>query len=138
MLMMVIGAIITMHRFPDTPLARLLHRWLVDAPTARLARVHPAQLIFVVIVAGVLVAGGEVVLLMGGAEAAMALSWQLSLYLDAGIALAAAGALTRLKPFIQMVVHRRPRRPRVAGRRRRTPAASCRPANDDDRPALAA
>ena len=57
MLMLIVGSIVTMLRFPEISLARWLHRWLVEAPAARLSRLPPAQLIFLVIVAGVLVAG---------------------------------------------------------------------------------
>lgn len=139
MLMMLLVAASAMLRYPDIPFSRLLRRWLVEAPAARLARIHPAQVIFLVIVAAVLVAGGEMILLMGGAEAALALSWQLSLYLDAGIAVAAAGALARLRPLLLVAVHRVRRRPQAPRRRRtRVAATASPPANDDDRPALAA
>jgi len=138
--MMALGAILTMWRFPHIPLARWLHRWLVEAPAARMARAHPAQLFFLVIVAGVMLAGGEMILLMGGAEAAMALAWQLSLYLDAGVALAAAGALTKVRPLLALLRHRPRQRPQAARRRRRqrVGAAPTPPANDDDPAALAA
>lgn len=137
MLQMLIGSMIVMRVFPDLPIARQLHRWLVEAPAARLARLHPAQVIFVIIVGGVLLAGGEIILLMGGAEAAMALSWQLSLYLDAGAALAVASAIARVRPFL-MLLKPRPMRPRTAARRRRERVTSSPFANDDDRPAIAA
>lgn len=129
---------------PDTSLGRFLHRWMLDRPIARAARVTRGQVICTVLL--LTVAGGAVWLLQQEAGPLLGLatpeigylfaSFEVSTWLDAvtGMVLMATGVRWR-NPNIGQLFNRGPR-----PRSRRAPTTAIpsksAPANDDERPSF--
>lgn len=89
-----LGLIFTMRFFPETAFARLLHFHLVEEPTARLSKLERHHLLFLMIAVAMLFAGSEVIAILGSADMAFSIAWDMSLYFDA-VAVAAAVAAAR-------------------------------------------
>jgi hypothetical protein len=126
--------------FPETPAARLLHRYLAEKPADLLARIERKHVIFAIVGVFVLLSAGEMLAILGS-DVAVLIAWDMSLYLDAAIAVWTASALTRIRSAWSVVCSRvrsiafRAKSRAVLGRQaktRRNPGSSP-PANDDDR-----
>ncbi|TMJ19361.1 MAG: hypothetical protein E6G92_06125 [Alphaproteobacteria bacterium] len=131
----VLLVIVVMRLFPAIPLSRALHRALVEAPLERLGAMSRRHLIYAALLAGMMIAGAEVILLLGSADMAMLMAWDVSLYVDGLIATWTISALVRGKSAWNVVAARwlsplrRAARPR-ARRQRRDPTRTA--ANDSD------
>jgi len=137
-------SIVVMMRWPGTPAARTIHRWLVEAPARHLARVERVHLIVALLLVGFLFVGGELMALFGP-HVAFGFVVDLALYLDvataaATIAVVAKGRSAALMLRAWCVAVSTPREPsRPRQRRTRTPRLT-RSSDDSDRrwaPALA-
>jgi hypothetical protein len=136
---------LVMRLFPETALARSLHRRLIEWPLTRLAALDRRHVILVFLVAGVVLFASDLVFMLGSSDLAVALAWDVSIYADALLAACALAAVARGKAAWRALLIRavsRPRRPRVRSRR---PVRAQRPtSNDSDEegpawsPALAA
>lgn len=107
---------LTMKLFPRVPLSRALHRLLVEMPLAALVTLRRRHVIFVLIVAAMLFAGAELIMMVGAPEIAVVLAWDVSFYVDALLAawaLAAAGTMARP---LRGARRRAPRRRRPASK----------------------
>lgn len=128
--------ILVIKLFPDTALARSLHRWLVEWPVEMAGRIERKHIILVVI----LLCAGQTLAIAGSAELALAYAMDMSLYLDTMLAAFIAAAAARLKAaaaaFRQAVlsVAARIRRPRPRTRRRRPSIPRPRKPSNDDHP----
>ena len=127
---------------PASAAGRVLHRQLVERPLEALSDIKRHHLIFVVIIAGFALAGGEAMAILGP-EVASAFALDLAIYLDAVMvtyALSAAAMAKRGGGWLRYAIMRRA--PRLRPRSKRAPRVSVRPrksANDDDpAPALLA
>ena len=131
-----LGLIAAMRLFPETAFAKMLHRWLVERPTRRLATLQRHQLIFLLIAIAMALAAGEVIAVVGSADLALGLAWDLSIYFDA-VAVTAVVAVARYAGITVKACRARfftSKRVVVAARERRSRPRS-RPspnANDDD------
>jgi hypothetical protein len=140
----------TLGIWPETPVGRFLHRLMVEAPAARLARVarRHALIAMALMSVGALLAwfgegDGLRVLSMAAPETwAWLMTFEVGVYFDALAALVAASSAVRVKGIIARLpgaARRAPRPPAGAGRAKRSHRRSVGvPANDDeDRLALA-
>jgi hypothetical protein len=133
----VLLVITAMRLFPAIPLSRALHRALVEAPLQRLGAMSRRHLIYGALLAGMMLAGAEIVLLLGSADMAMLMAWDVSLYVDALIATWTLSALVRGKSAWNVVAARwlsplrRAARPR-ARRQRRDPTRTAAKDPDED------
>ena len=121
---MLLGLILTMRFFPDTPIARAMHRAFVERPLAKLADMSRAHLIFGVIALVMLFSSAELIMLLGSSDLVMLMAWDVSLYVDAVIAVWTVAAVTRLKGAWRYALGRiaapfraHDRAPRAAGSR---------------------
>ncbi|HEX8193233.1 MAG TPA: hypothetical protein VF552_10060 [Allosphingosinicella sp.] len=132
-------AILVIRLFPETPFARALQLFLVEAPLAFAKRIERQHLILLVL----LLCMGQTLALLGSAELALAYAVDMSLYADAVIMTTFAAYAARFKAAwrhvraatLRLVTRiARPRRRDV-----RTKAAARRPAppSNDDEPAPA-
>lgn len=128
------GLIVVMKLFPTTPAARALHRAFVERPLEKLSAMDRRHLIFAVIALAMLSTGLEMVMLLGSTDLLMLMAWDVSLYVDAVIAVWTVAAVTRLKGAWRYALGRiaapfRAARPRTS---RRRIATAHPPANDAD------
>jgi hypothetical protein len=86
-------ATFVMHVFPETPLARSLHRWLVEVPLTVTARLKRRHILMIVI----LLCCGQTLAMIGSADLALAYAIDLSIYADAAIALSLAALVGRVR-----------------------------------------
>lgn len=127
-----IGVMLVMKLFPETPAARLLHLQLVEKPAAWTRR----QLIYAALLVGLCFAGGEFVMLAGGADMAMLMAWDMAFAFDVMIAAWTAATMGRLRVMRDYVAVRwRGVRPRSRAVRTRVRKPS---ADNDDEPGLVA
>lgn len=136
------AACLVMRRAPDAPIARLLHRWIVEWPASALLRIERRHLIFVLVA----IVSTQAFLSVGLPDAGMLLAWDISTYVDILLVTWTLTAASNIKAIGRLAAHRwqsiaarphhrsQPRRKRSASRRPARPTPS---ANDDDRPALA-
>jgi hypothetical protein len=127
---------------PDTSLSRQIRTIFVERPCARIARFGRREVIYLMLLAGIMLFAGEMIAIAGSADFAFAYALDLSLYVDAALAAYAvsaatrtAGALKAIKNMCRQTMRKIVRRPR----RKRSPSASpiqARPSNDDDGPWL--
>lgn len=133
-----VGCMLIMKLFPQTPVARLLHAWFVARPAAWLTSRTRRDVIFGLLVAGIMLAGTEFVLIAGTADVTVLLAWDLSLFVDALLvswAAAASGGFNAVRRRIAGLM----RRPRPRQRRARVQRRAPQPGNDDEpAPALLA
>lgn len=147
---LLLGLVLAMRLFPETPFARLLHLYLVEKPMLWAATVQRAHLIYVCLVVVLLLGAGETMVLFGAPHLFLAFAWDLSLYLDALAVTYLLAAASQMKTLFHALRSKlsfsRSRSARSARRAGRTRAARTRPArkdgdNDDEpapSPALAA
>lgn len=116
---------------PDSEAGRALHRQLVERPLEALSDFKRHRLIYFVLLAGMMLAGGEMIVLLGPEVIAT-----YAVYLDAVMvtyALSAVAMAQRGGSWLRTVVMRSFRRVRPRGKRaRRSPARQRRSANDDE------
>lgn len=135
-------AMLVMLLVPDSPTGKLFHRHLVERPLERVANLKRHHLILVVLMAGIMISGGEIMAL-AGPEFIAAYAVDMALYLDLVIVSYAVVAVRRAKAAIAYLhggMCRLLRRPE-AGRRKRIirKKGTSGSANDDDAdPAFAA
>lgn len=89
-----LGLIFTMRFFPETAFGRLLHFHLVEQPLATISKLERHHVLFLLIAIAMLFAASEVIAILGSADIALGLAWDVSLYFDA-VAVAAAMAAAR-------------------------------------------
>ncbi|MCL6249671.1 hypothetical protein M3P36_01225 [Altererythrobacter sp. KTW20L] len=124
---------------PGTPLARLAMRMCVLWPIERLAALTLQQAIFGLIMVGFMMAGGEMIFLLGP-ELVAAYAFELSIYLDAVLFTYALAAWSRVKAgvgHVRMIVARLVRLPQSSRRRRLRRTPPQRPSANDDEPSPA-
>ena len=141
MLMLAYAVMALLILVPDIPLSRSLHRSLVAEPVRLAATLSRTRLIFLAIMLLLVVAGAEVVLMIGSAEAVSAFAWQAAVYADAVSVTLFAGALAKARALLPWLKARPARQFRLRASRRKRAGTSVqdRAANDDDpAPALAA
>lgn len=122
--------ILTMKLFPKAPASRALHRALVEAPMRGLAAMERRHLIYGMILIAVLLAGTELIMMLGSTDLVMLMAWDVSLYVDAVIAAWTIATVARGKAAWQMLAARltgrrgapRPRAPRRRTEGRKTAA----------------
>jgi hypothetical protein len=112
---LLLTATLVMKLFPETPLARALHRILVAGPLERIASMGRRHLIFAMVALAMLLAGTELILLLGSTDIALMMAWDVSLYVDAAIAAWTLAAVSRGKGAWLLM------RSRVARLARRSP-----------------
>ena len=132
---MMLALILVMRLAPHSPAARLLHRHLVELPLRELSGLERHQLVFVLIMAGFAMTGGEMIAILGP-ELVGAYALDLAIYLDALAIAYAFAAVARLRAAaravrwqIKRLVMRRARRRKRAQRRARRGLLA---ANDDE------
>lgn len=131
-----------LHRAPDTPMARLLHRWLVEWPAARLLTIERRHLIFILVA----IVSTQALLSVGLPDIGLVVAWDASTYLDILLVTCSLAAVANVKAGGRLLAERwrlltrAPTRSKPHPRTKRPPRrAQVKPsANDDDRPALAA
>lgn len=139
---LILAAIVAMRLFPESPLSQLLHLHLVVRPMDWFSKLERHHLLYAVLLIGMLFAAGEIIAVLGSADVALALAWDVSIYLDA-VAVAAAIAVARQARIAIRLIRSKGSsivtRPaaRRSGRERRDRASSTPPANDKDAPAPA-
>lgn len=130
-----------LHRAPDAPIARLLHRWLVEWPAAKLLTIERRHLIFVFVA----FVSAQAMLSVGLPDIGMVVAWDVSTYLDILLVTWSLAAVANVKAGGRLLAERwrlltraparskpQPRAKRPARRAAIKPSA-----NDDDRPELA-
>jgi hypothetical protein len=138
-LLLMVAVVALVRLAPDLPLSLLLNDWLARRPAEWLLKRSRREVIAWAIVAGLVMFGGEYVLVLGGPHAALVLAADLAAYIDAMVAVATLASLMKGRA----VAHRfAVRRPRLTARRRARSAkqrAVGKPSsNDDDRPLVRA
>jgi len=136
------AAWLTMRCIPDAPIARLLHRWIVEWPAAKALHVERRHLIFVIVAA----VSAQALLSVGLPDIGLVVAWDVSTYLDlllvtwtlAAVANLKAGSRVAIEHWRLMTRGLRRSRPQPRARRTARRPVTKRSANDDDRPALAA
>ncbi len=136
---LLLGMMLIMRLFPETPLAKTLHCHLVERPVDWVQNRTRHDLLFYLALTFMLLVGDELVVMLGSFELAMMFAWDVSLYVDALIATSALSAAGRWKGLTAWmrgkIAVARPayrRRTRRRARRQISVSKSARPANDDD------
>ena len=122
-------------RWGHLPALAPLRRWLVERPAAALNRFDRRWIIFAVLFVILIVAGGELLAIMGPLDMSVVLLWDVASLVDALAAAVLVAGSTRVKPLVEWVTRRLRGTPRPRACRARS-QRSIRPANDDDDPAL--
>jgi hypothetical protein len=103
MLLSLLLPLIFFMRFgPDIPAKRSLIELLVDRPRIWLSKQERHNYIYLIILCGMLLAGGQLLLMMG-IEFAIVYAADLALYLDIVAATSVMAGVTRLKATIRLV-----------------------------------
>lgn len=131
-----LAAVALMRWMPDLPLARLLHRHMVEKPVVFLLSLSRVQVIKLALIAGLLLTMGDLVLMLGSADVLFVYAGELALYVDVVAMAILAASVTRVRTGVHWLALRfRPaKRSSRVNRRRRTrrKPTSVAPANDDD------
>jgi hypothetical protein len=135
-----LGLICTMRFFPETAFARLLQFHLVEQPMARLSKLERHHLLFLMIAIAMLFAGSEIIAILGSADMAFSIAWDMSFYFDAVAVTALVTAARQIRIAVRLTRSSLSTRPTLRlGRKRRSrevrsPAQSraSASANDDD------
>jgi len=136
---LLLGLITVMRLWPSVPFVRALHKMLVEIPIMWIARAERSHTIVILVVAAMLIAGGEMLAIFGSLDALFFFLIDLSMYLDAVSAVLAVAAASRVKTTYQLFrasfvsAHRLP----IPGSMRRSsrevrPRRIRRVANDDN------
>jgi len=128
-------ALIAMLLAPQTEFGQLCHRQLVERPAHRLLNLQRKDILYGLILLGVMLGGGELAWLLGP-EFMAAYAMDMAIYFDAVLVSYAATLAAKLRGARVAVLAAigRPFR-RSAPRRKRnasTPSAARKPANDDE------
>lgn len=127
---MVIGlclfVMFVMLRYREIPLSRALSRMSVEPLARLLNRLDRRKLIFFLLIAAVLLFGGELLAVLGPLDMGLVLLWDVSLYVDALLGAAAVASVARFMPPLRFW------RARPRTRRRRGVARKPVAGNDDD------
>jgi len=126
------GLVAAMLFAPETPIARWLHRHMVEEPLRIAGRIERKHLLFVVV--GLISLQGFAMALP--AEMAMIMAWDITVYVDLLIASWTLAAFVRLRSMrawmaLQASRFRPRRRARIRARRLRRPAGKRGAANND-------
>lgn len=133
-------ATLVMLLFPRTPAARWLHLHLVELPLAWLGKLERKHILFLIVG----LAAAQPLMMMGAADLAAVVAWDMAIYFDVAIAAYAAAALAKSRAALHHLRSRtahwlgRPTaraRPRTPSPPRRRPNQAAKPSNDEDRPA---
>lgn len=136
--MLLLVAVLLLRTAPELPLSRFLHEWLARRPAAWLLRRTRREVIAWSIATGLLMFGGEYVLVLGGPHAVLAFAADVAVYVDALIAVTTLASVVRTRAMAQWFAMRRLSGSRPRSKRATKRAALRKPSNDDeDRPALA-
>ena len=134
---MMLGAVLLMHTAPNLPVSRALHDLLAVRPAAWILRRDRIEVMAWAIAAGILLLGGEYVLVLGGPQAVMAFAVDLAVYVDAFIAVTTLAAVARVQAGARWLGLGKARGARPRTKRTVNRKMSRRPANDEeDRPAF--
>ncbi len=125
---------VTLRWWPETSAARWIQRMLVDATRARLATLERRHLILLVLIPIMLIAGAEMLAMLGSADLAMFVLLDMASYIDIVLTGVVVATATRTGASFRAV--RRLVLPRRATRARRSRLSKTEvlPANDDERP----
>ena len=135
-----LALVLVMRLAPQSSLARLLQRQLVETPLDKLSRLKGHHLLYAAILPLLLLGGGEVLVAAGSVDFIMVYAMDLAIYFDAILFVYAVAAYTVARNslrYTRLRMHKgvRVRRLVAARRRRQRVTASVRPsANDDDGP----
>jgi hypothetical protein len=127
-------AIIVIKFWPETELARRLRAILVDAPIRLGSRIQRRHLLFIALALVIFPIAGELLVMPGAVDVALAGMWNLAVYLDAASAILFVAAASKTRSLIPLARSRfrvfaaRAR----AGRRRVRPAAKSRSDDGED------
>ena len=80
---LLLGLITVMRLWPSVPFVRALHKMLVEIPIMWIARAERSHTIVILVVAAMLIAGGEMLAIFGSLDALFFFLIDLSMYLDA-------------------------------------------------------
>lgn len=128
--------------FPDTELAKALHKRMVDEPLRWLARFERRHMLLAGVLIVLMMFGGELLLLAGGADALIGIAWSTSAYMDAVVATWTVAAVASVRGAWSSIRAKSVRLAPNIGRRRvsvravgRARATMQRSAENDDEPA---
>ena len=134
---LVVLTLAIMKAFPSTPLARLLHHWLVEWPIEVAARMERRHLILI----GIILLCGPSLAALGSAELGMLYAVDLSLYAEAALMTSLSAVAVSLKRWWATVLGIaggfRRGRPRQRSHRVRVTRRGVSSASNDDEPAWA-
>ena len=99
---LILPLILFMRLGPNIPAKRSLIELLVDRPRIWLSKQERHDYIYLIIICGMLLAGGEVLLMMGP-EFALMYAADLALYFDAVAAISVLTVVTRVKATVRLV-----------------------------------
>lgn len=141
----VLLALMLVMRFaPDSSIGKALNHQLVERPLRVIGGMQRHHLIFVIVMAALLVAGGEVILALGSMDFAVLYALDVSLYVDGLLMTLALASLTRTRSAMALLragataLAARIVRRAGRGRARRAPARRVtRKPSNDDHPAFA-
>ena len=105
---------------------------LVDGTRARLATLERRHLIFVVLMATVIIFGGELLAMAGPLDMALIVLWDVSTYVDIVVTMAVVATAARAGPGLRTIVARRLPRRAARARRTRSVRKDVPSANEDD------
>lgn len=128
-------AIVVVRLFPETPLARALHLYLVELPLEMARRIERKHIILLVIV----LCAGQTLALAGSVELGLAYAAEMAAYYDALLAASLAAAAARVRGawlaartgLARIALALRKPRARSA-RTKARPVRAVRPDNDDE------
>lgn len=127
--------IVALRCWGTLPAMRGLWRRLVEQPAGWLNGLDRRHLLFALLLLAVLVAGGELVAVLGPLDMGLVLLWDVASFVDAAIAVTVVAGGTRLGHAVRFVATRLGSARRRERRTRRTGGRG--PANDDcEHPAL--
>lgn len=130
-----------MRIFPETSLAKTLHKNLVEEPVGWLGRMERKHWLFAGVALLFMLSGVQLLLVLGSIDAAVAVARSTSLYLDAAVATWTVAATASMRGTWALIKGRsldavrkvgRVCSPRAIVRRKRTKKTSA--TNDDGRP----
>lgn len=130
---LLLAMMVVVLRFPETALARWVQRMMIDAPRERLAKLERRHLIFVALMTLIVLAGGELLAMVGPFDMALVVLWDVSTYIDILLTGTLVATTARSGAGVRAVVARLRLQRRPRARRCRPARKALAPANDDDR-----
>ena len=124
--------------YPETPIGKAINHMMVAWPLDRLSRMSRTHVIFSLALIVMLVAGAEMIAIVGSADIAVMMAWDVALYVDITLTAITLAAVARGKgawQALRAVPHAIGRRLGVRPRQRRRGAHAEKPkappSNDD-------